>query len=82
VLLGYRRGDRDPGFARVRRRALGAASDVLKISVLTAAPPSGFSGILFGAIAGFSPEHSGAIVIAGTVVGAGTLALTIGWLYG
>jgi malonate transporter len=62
--------------------ALGAAPDVLKMSVLLAALPSGFFGILFGANAGFSSEDSGAIVIASTVVGAGTLALTIAWLYG
>jgi malonate transporter len=62
-------------------RALGAAPDVLKMSVLMAALPSGFFGILFGANAGFSSEDSGAIVIASTVVGAGTLALAIGWLY-
>jgi malonate transporter and related proteins len=62
--------------------ALGAAPDVLKMSVLLAALPSGFFGILFGANAGVSSEDSGAIVIASTVVGAGTLALTIAWLYG
>jgi malonate transporter len=62
--------------------ALGAAPDVLKMSVLLAALPSGFFGILLGANAGFSSEDSGAIVIASTVVCAGTLALIIGWLYG
>jgi malonate transporter len=52
------------------------------MSVLMAALPSGFFGILFGANAGFSSEDSGAIVIASTVAGAGTLALSIAWLYG
>jgi len=52
------------------------------MSVLMAALPSGFFGILFGANAGFSSEDAGAIVIASTVVGTGTLALTLGWLYG
>jgi malonate transporter len=63
-------------------RALSAPPDVLRMAVLMAALPSGFFGILFGANAGFSSEDSGAIVITSTVVGAGTLALAIGWLYG
>jgi malonate transporter len=71
-----------PLIAFIVARGLGAAPDVLKVSVLMAALPSGFFGILFGANAGLSSEDSGAIVIASTVVGAGTLALTIGWLYG
>jgi malonate transporter len=71
-----------PLLAFIVARALGAAPDVLKMSVLMAALPSGFFGILFGANAGFSSEDSGAIVIASTVAGAGTLALTIAWLYG
>jgi len=53
----------------------------LKISVLMAALPSGVFGILFGANYGIASEDSGAIVIASTVVGAGTLAVIIGWLY-
>jgi malonate transporter and related proteins len=71
-----------PVLAFAVANALGAAPDVLKTSVLLAALPSGFFGILFGANAGFSSEDSGTIVIASTVVGAGTLALTIAWLYG
>jgi malonate transporter len=71
-----------PLLAFVVARALGASADVLKMSVLMAALPSGFFGILFGANAGFSSEDSGAIVIASTVAGAGTLALSIAWLYG
>ena len=71
-----------PLLAFVVTRALGASPDVLKMSVLMAALPSGFFGILFGANAGFSSEDSGAIVIASTVAGAGTLALSIAWLYG
>jgi malonate transporter and related proteins len=71
-----------PLIALIVARGLGAAPDVLRISVLMAALPSGFFGILFGANAGLSSEDSGAIVIASTVAGAGTLALTIGWLYG
>jgi malonate transporter len=71
-----------PLLAFVVARALGASPDVLKMSVLMAALPSGFFGILFGANAGFSSEDSGAIVIASTVAGAGTLALSIAWLYG
>jgi malonate transporter len=54
----------------------------LKISVLMAALPSGFFGILFGANYGIRSKDSGAIVIATTVVSAGTLAVIIGWLYG
>ena len=54
----------------------------LKISVLMAALPSGFFGILLGSNYGFASEDSGAIVIATTVVSAGTLAAIIGWLYG
>ena len=54
----------------------------LKISVLMAALPSGFFGILLGSNYGFASEDSGAIVIATTVVSAGTLAVIIGWLYG
>ena len=53
----------------------------LKIAVLMAALPSGFFGVLFGANYGIASEDSGAIVIASTVVGAGTLAVIIGWLY-
>jgi malonate transporter and related proteins len=71
-----------PLLAFIVARALGAPADILKMSVLMAALPSGFFGILFGANAGFSSEDSGAIVIASTVMGAGTLALTIAWLYG
>jgi len=71
-----------PLLAFVVARALGASPDILKMSVLMAALPSGFFGILFGANAGFSSEDSGAIVIASTVAGAGTLALSIAWLYG
>jgi malonate transporter and related proteins len=54
----------------------------LKISVLMAALPSGFFGILLGANFGIASEDSGAIVIATTVVSAGTLAVIIGRLYG
>ena len=54
----------------------------LKISVLMAALPSGFFSILLGANYGIASEDSGAIVIATTVVSAGTLAVIIGWLYG
>jgi malonate transporter len=54
----------------------------LKISVLMAALPSGFFSILLGANYGVASEDSGAIVIATTVVSAGTLAVIIGWLYG
>jgi malonate transporter and related proteins len=71
-----------PLFAFAVARALGAAPEVLKMSVLLTALPSGFFGIVFGANAGFSSEDSGAIVIASTAAAAGTLALAIAWLYG
>ena len=61
--------------------ALRASPANLRISVLMAALPSGVFGILFGANYGIASEDSGAIVIATTVVGAGTLAVIIGWLY-
>lgn len=62
--------------------ALDVTPAILKMSVLMAALPSGFFGILFGANYQLTSEDSGAIVISSTVASMLTLALTIAWLYG
>jgi malonate transporter and related proteins len=61
---------------------LGAPVAIMKISVLMAALPSGFFGILFGSSYGLIPEEYGSMVIASTVMSMLTLALAIAWLYG
>jgi malonate transporter and related proteins len=63
-------------------RLLGAPTDIVKISVLMAALPSGFFGILFGSSYGVVSEESDSMVIASTVASMLTLALVIAWLYG
>jgi len=62
--------------------AIGAPPDILKISVLMAALPSGFFGILFGVNYGIKSQETGSIVIASTLASAVTLACAIAWLYG
>ncbi|RUL66409.1 AEC family transporter [Dyella dinghuensis] len=61
---------------------LGAPTAAMKVSVMMAALPSGFFGILFGSGYGQASEESGSTVIASTVVSMFTLALAIAWLYG
>lgn len=60
---------------------LGAPAAIMKISVLMAALPCGFFGILFGSSYGLDSEESGSTVIASTVVSMFTLAVAIAWLY-
>jgi malonate transporter len=61
---------------------LEAPAAIVKISVLMAALPSGFFGILFGSSYGLVSEESDSMVIASTVTSMLTLALAIAWLYG
>jgi malonate transporter len=60
---------------------LGVPAAIMKISVLMAALPSGFFGILFGSSYGLVSEESDSTVIASTVVSMLTLAVAIAWLY-
>ncbi|GFZ85851.1 AEC family transporter [Dyella caseinilytica] len=71
-----------PLLAFVIALMLGAPAAIMKISVLMAALPSGFFGILFGSSYGMASEESGSTVIASTVISMFTLALAIAWLYG
>jgi len=56
-------------------------SDLVKISILLAALPSGFFGILFGVNYKLESAASGSMVIASTVFSIATLAVAIGVLY-
>jgi malonate transporter len=60
---------------------LGVSAALMEISVLMAALPCGFFGILFGSSYGLDSEESGSTVIASTVVSTFTLAVAIAWLY-
>ena len=55
--------------------------DIAKISILLAALPSGFFGILFGVNYKLDSDDSGSMVIASTVFSLATLAIAITWLY-
>jgi malonate transporter len=61
---------------------LGVSDAIMKISVLMAALPSGFFGILFASKHGDVSEDANSIVIASTVASMFTLGLAIAWLYG
>jgi malonate transporter and related proteins len=61
---------------------MGVPASIMKISVLIAALPSGFSGILFGSSYGLVSEESDSMVLASTGLSVFTLALAIAWLYG
>jgi malonate transporter len=61
---------------------MGVPASIMKISVLMAALPSGFSGILFGSSYGLVSEESDSMVLASTGLSVFTLALAIAWLYG
>jgi malonate transporter len=56
-------------------------ADIARISILLAALPSGFFGILFGVNYKLDSDDSGSIVIASTILSVATLALAIAWLY-
>jgi malonate transporter len=71
-----------PLVAFVIAKMLGAPASIMKISVLMAALPSGFFGILFGSNYGLVSEESDSTVIASTGVSMLTLAVAIAWLYG
>jgi malonate transporter and related proteins len=57
------------------------ASEIAKVSVLLAALPSGFFGILFGLNYRVDPAEAGSMVIASTVFSIVTLAIAIAMLY-
>lgn len=61
---------------------LGVPAAIMRISVLMAALPSGFFGILFGSRYGLVSEESDSMVIASTGMSVLTLAVAIAWLYG
>ena len=58
---------------------LGASVEITKLSVVMAALPSGFFGILFGTSYGRASDEANSMIIASTVFSAFTLAVTIGW---
>jgi malonate transporter and related proteins len=62
-------------------RMLPIPSDIAKVSVLLAALPSGFFGILFGVNYRAGSAEAGSMVIASTVFSIFTLAVTIALLY-
>jgi malonate transporter and related proteins len=57
------------------------ASEIAKVSILLAALPSGFFGILFGLNYRVDPAEAGSMVIASTVFSIVTLAIAIAMLY-
>ena len=71
-----------PLLALAIARLLGTPPEITRITVLMAALPAGFFGILFGKNYGVNSEEAGSTIIASTVASMFTLALVIGWLYG
>jgi malonate transporter len=63
-------------------RVIGAPPDITKITVLLAALPSGFFGLLFGSNYSVNSEEASSTVIASTVAAMLTLAVAIALLYG
>lgn len=61
--------------------AFSVSLDIAKVSILLAALPSGFFGILFGVNYNVNSAAAGSIVIASTVFSIVTLAITIALLY-
>ena len=62
-------------------RELGASVPTTKLSVVMAALPSGFFGILFGTSYRRISDDANSTIIASTIFSALTLAVTIGWTY-
>jgi len=62
-------------------RAVGAPVEITKLSVIMAALPSGFFGILFGNNYNRLSEEGNSTIIASTIFSILTLAAAIGWTY-
>ena len=62
-------------------RELDASVLTTKLSVVMAALPSGFFGILFGTSYRRISDEANSTIIASTIFSALTLAVTIGWTY-
>jgi malonate transporter len=62
--------------------AVGANAEVTKLSVVMAALPSGFFGVLFGTSYNRSSAEANSTIIASTIFSAVTLAIEIAWAYG
>ena len=62
-------------------RAMGAPTEITKISVVMAALPSGFFGILFGKSYDRLSEEGNSIILASTLFSTLTLAAVIAWTY-
>lgn len=61
--------------------AVRAPVEITKLSVIMAALPSGFFGILFGNSYGRLSEESNSTIVASTIFSALTLAAAIAWTY-
>jgi malonate transporter and related proteins len=70
-----------PVFAAAIVHVFSIPADVAKVSILIAAVPSGFFGILFAENYRVRSSEVGSMVIASTVLSIATLAITIGVLY-
>jgi malonate transporter and related proteins len=75
------RGARKPLITFAICRELGASVAATKLSVVMAALPSGFFGILFGTSYRRISDEANSTIIASTIFSALTLAVTIGWTY-
>ncbi|TCR70984.1 AEC family transporter [Rhizobium sp. BK376] len=62
-------------------RAIEAPAEITKLSVIMAALPSGFFGILFGNTYDRISEEANSMIIVSTIFSALTLAAAIGWTY-
>ncbi|WP_343712708.1 AEC family transporter [Inquilinus sp.] len=62
-------------------RAVSAPAEITELSVIMAALPSGFFGILFGNSYGRLSVEANSTIIASTIFSALTLAVAIGWTY-
>ncbi len=55
--------------------------EITKLSVVLAALPSGFFGVLFGTSYGHPSAEANSMIIASTIFSAITLAVAIAWTY-
>ncbi|GJH13257.1 AEC family transporter [Caballeronia novacaledonica] len=62
-------------------RAVNASPEITKLTVIMAALPSGFFGILFGNSYGRVSSEANSTIIASTLLSSVTLAVSIAWVY-
>jgi malonate transporter len=79
---GRRRGQcRQPLLTFALCIGIGADVEITKLSVVMAALPSGFFGVLFGTSYGRPSSEANSTIIASTIFSAITLAVAIAWTY-